>query len=126
MLIGNLGMHPEINMTNNGDSVATLSVATNFTYKSAAGDKITKTEWHRVVVWRGLAEIAEKYLKKGSKVYVEGRLQYRKWTDKENNTRYTTEIVASEITMLDGVGSPQEQQQEEKPDAADYAEASAE
>ena len=102
MLIGNLGNDPELRCTSDGTRVATLSLATNFTYKAQNGDKITKTEWHRVVAWRGLAEIAEKYLRKGSKLFVQGRIQYSKYTDREGVERYSTEIVASEITMLDG------------------------
>lgn len=100
-LIGNLGTTPEARRIDNGDLVATLSLATNFTYKKANGDRITTTEWHRIIVWRGLAEIAEKYLHKGSKLYIGGRIQYRKWLDKDGVTRYTTEIVANELTMLD-------------------------
>ncbi len=101
MLIGNLGQDPEVRSTNDGTRVATLSLATNFTFKNAKGDKITQTEWHRVTVWRGLAEIAEKYLKKGAKLFIEGRISYGKFTDKEGVERYTTEIVATELTMLD-------------------------
>lgn len=101
MLIGNLGQDPEVRSTNDGTRVATLSLATNFTFKNAKGDKITQTEWHRVTVWRGLAEIAEKYLRKGAKLFIEGRISYGKFTDKEGVERYTTEIVATELTMLD-------------------------
>jgi len=101
MLIGNLGADPEVRSTTDGTRVATLSLATNFTYKNAKGDKITTTEWHRVTVWRGLADIAEKYLRKGSKLFVEGRISYGKYTDKDGIERYTTEIVADELTMLD-------------------------
>ena len=101
MLIGNLGQNPEIRRTSDGTPVATLSLATNFTFKNAKGDKITQTEWHRITVWRGLAEIAEKYLKKGAKLFIEGRLTYGSFTDKEGVKRYTTEIVADELTMLD-------------------------
>jgi len=101
-LIGNLGAAPEVRAIANGDKVATLSLATNFTYKNAKGNRITTTEWHRVVAWRGLADISEKYLHKGSKLFIQGRIQYRKWEDAEGATRYSTEIVAQELTMLDG------------------------
>ena len=101
MLIGNLGQDPEVRSTADGTKVATLSLATNFTFKNAKGDKITQTEWHRITVWRGLAEIAENYLKKGAKLFIEGRISYGKFTDKEGVERYTTEIVATELTMLD-------------------------
>lgn len=101
MLIGNLGADPEVRSTADGTRVATLSLATNFTFKNAKGDKITQTEWHRITVWRGLAEIAEKYLKKGAKLFIEGRISYGSYTDKEGIKRYTTEIVADELTMLD-------------------------
>ena len=101
MLIGNLGQDPEIRHTADGTPVATLSLATNHTFKNTKGDRITQTEWHRITVWRGLAEIAEKYLKKGAKLFIEGRISYGKFTDKEGVERYTTEIVADELTMLD-------------------------
>jgi single-strand DNA-binding protein len=105
-LIGNLGADPEVRSTPNGDRVATISIATNSQFKRASGEKVTKTEWHRVVAWKGLAEICEKYLKKGSRVFVQGRIQYRTWEDREGNTRYTTEIVASELVMLDSNPNP--------------------
>jgi len=101
-LIGNLGAAPDSRTIANADRVATLSLATNFTYKNAKGDRITTTEWHRVIAWRGLAEIATKYLHKGAKLYVQGRIQYRSYEDKEGVTKYTTEIVADELTMRDG------------------------
>ena len=100
MLIGNLGADPEVRTTADGTKVATLSLATNFTFKNAKGERVTTTEWHRITAWRGLAEIAEKYLKKGSKLFVEGRISYGSY-EKDGITRYTTEIVADEITMLD-------------------------
>ena len=101
MLIGNLGNDPEVRSTAKGDSVANFSLATNETFKNAKGEKVEKTQWHRIVAWRGLAEIAGKYLTKGSKVYVEGQLEYGNYEDKEGITRYTSEIVISEMTMLD-------------------------
>ena len=101
ILIGNLGKDPEVRRLENGAIVANFSLATSevFTDKST-GEKREVTDWHDVVVWRGLAEVAEKYLKKGYKVYVEGKLKKRSWQDKEGNTRYATEILAEEMTIL--------------------------
>ena len=104
MLIGNLGNDPEVRSTANGTRVATLSVATSRQWNNAAGERQEKTEWHRVVLWNnkssGLADVAEKYMKKGDRVYVEGRIEYRTWEDKEGKTRYSTEINAREVIML--------------------------
>ncbi len=108
MIIGNLGADPEVRSTNNGSRVATLSVATSRQWNSQSGEKQEKTEWHRVICWNnkgsGLADIAEKYLKKGDKVYVEGRVEYRTWEDREKQTRYVTEIIARELIMLSPKG----------------------
>ena len=111
ILIGNLGADPEVRSTSNGGRVATLSVATSRRWKGQSGDMQEKTEWHRVVLWNntrgggsGLADIAEKYCKKGDKVYVEGRIEYRSWQDREGQTRYTTEVVAQELLLLSGRG----------------------
>lgn len=102
ILIGNLGADPEIRHLQNGASVANFRLATSETYKDkTTGERREQTEWHNIVAWRGLAEITEKYVRKGSKVYVEGKLRTRQWQDKDNNTRYTTEIVADEMTLLD-------------------------
>ncbi len=107
-LIGNLGRDPEVRSTANGSKVATLSVATGRRWKNQAGEDQEKTEWHRVVLWNnkgsGLADVAERYLKKGDRVYVEGRIEYRTWEDKEGKTRYSTEVVAREMMMLSGRG----------------------
>ena len=102
-LIGNLGADPETRYMPNGDAVANIRLATTESWKDkASGEKREITEWHRVVFYRGLAEIAGKYLKKGSTVYVEGRIRTRKWQDKEGQERYTTEIEANEMQMLGG------------------------
>ncbi|HRH71040.1 MAG: single-stranded DNA-binding protein [Flavobacteriales bacterium] len=102
ILIGNLGADPEIRHLQNGASVANFRLATSETYKDkTTGERREQTEWHNVVAWRGLAEITEKYVRKGSKIYVEGKLRTRQWQDKEGQTRYTTEIVADEMTLLD-------------------------
>ncbi len=100
ILIGNLGADPDIRYTQGGDAVATLRVATTESWRTKDGEKKEHTEWHRVILWRKLAEIAKEYLSKGSKVYIEGTLRTRKWTDKDNNDRYTTEIEAREMKML--------------------------
>jgi single-strand DNA-binding protein len=102
ILIGNLGADPEVRHLQNGTPVANFRLATSETYKDkTTGERREQTEWHHVVLWRGLAEITEKYLRKGSKVYIEGKLRTRQWQDKEGSTRYTTEIVADEMNMLD-------------------------
>ncbi|OQX95917.1 single-stranded DNA-binding protein [candidate division KSB1 bacterium 4572_119] len=102
ILLGRLGKDPELKYTANGAAVVNISIATNLVWTNQQGDKQEKTEWHRVVIWRKLAEIAGEYLKKGSLVYLEGRLETRSWNDKDNITRYTTEIVADTFTMLGG------------------------
>lgn len=101
-IIGNLGNDPEIRYSSGGDAIANLSIATTDNWKDKNGDKQEKTEWHRVTMFGKLAEICGEYLKKGSQVYIEGKLQTRKWTDKSNIERYTTEIVADRMQMLGG------------------------
>jgi len=100
ILIGNLGKDPEVRYLDSGVAVANFSLATTENYKNKEGERVSQTEWHNIVLWRGLAEVAEKWLKKGSSVYVEGKIRNRKWEDKEGNTRYTTEILGDNITML--------------------------
>ena len=100
ILIGNLGKDPETRYLPNGDAVTNITLATTETWKDKSGEKQEKTEWHRVTFYRKLAEIAGEYLKKGRPVYVEGRLETRKWTDKAGVDRYTTEIIASDMKML--------------------------
>lgn len=101
ILIGNLGKDPEVRHLESGAVVANFPIATSETYKDRkTGEKITQTEWHNIVIWRGLAEVAEKYLKKGNSVYIEGKLRTRSWDDKEGNKRYTTEVIADTMTML--------------------------
>ncbi|HEY4075298.1 MAG TPA: single-stranded DNA-binding protein [Rhizomicrobium sp.] len=108
ILVGNLGKDPEVRRLTSGDPVVNLSIATSESWRDkASGEKKEKTEWHRVVIFnKNLAEVAEKYLKKGAKVYVEGQLQTRKWTDKDGAEKYSTEVVLQnfrgELTMLDG------------------------
>ncbi len=104
MLIGNLGADPEVRSTNNGSRVATLSLATSRQWTGQSGEKQEKTEWHRVICWNNkgaqLADLAEKYMKKGDRIYVEGRIEYRTWEDREKQTRYVTEIIAREVLLL--------------------------
>jgi len=103
ILVGNLGQDPELRYMPQGGAVANLSIATSETYKDkATGQPKEVTEWHRVVIYQRLAEIAGEYLRKGSKVYIEGKLKTRKWQDQQGVERYTTEIVANELQMLDG------------------------
>ena len=109
ILVGNLGRDPETRYTTGGDAVTNIRVATTDTWKDKNGEKQEKTEWHTVVFFGRQAEIAGEYLKKGRQVYVEGRLQTRKWQDKEGQDRYTTEIVADRMQMLgsrEGSGAP--------------------
>ena len=105
ILIGNLGADVEIRYTQDGTPAASFTVATTERWKGKDGQMQEQTEWHRVTAWRRLAEICGEYLAKGSRVYIEGKLQTRKWKDKDGNDRYTTEIVAREMKML----SPQQQ-----------------
>ena len=106
ILIGNLGNDPDVRYTAGGAAVANISIATSESWKDKnTGEQQERTEWHRVVFFSRLAEIVAEYLRKGSKVYVEGRLQTRKWQDKDGNDRYSTEIVANEMQMLDSRGS---------------------
>ncbi len=113
-LIGNLGASPEVRSTGSGTRVATLSIATNRRWQNAAGDWQDKTEWHRVVCWARLADICDRYLKRGDRVYIEGRIEYRQWEGQDGQTRYTTEINAREMMML-GKGG-QEGPQDTPPD----------
>ena len=102
ILVGNLGKDPETRYLESGVAVTSFSLATTESYKDKSGNRVDQTEWHNIVLWRGLAEVAEKYLKKGSQVYVEGKIRTRAWDDKEGNKRYTTEIIGDNMTMLGG------------------------
>lgn len=101
MLIGNVGRDPEVRTSRNGDPFATFTMATSYTYKNESGDRTDQTEWHRIVMWRRLAEQAEKYVKKGRKLYVEGRVQTRSYDDQSGTKRYVTEVVADRMEFLD-------------------------
>jgi len=104
ILVGRLGRDPETRYTGGGQAVANFSVATDETYKDKAGDRQKRTEWHKIVVWGKQAEIAQQYLKKGSLVFIEGRIQSREWQDKEGQKRTSFEIVANNFRMLGGRG----------------------
>ena len=101
ILVGNLGKDPEVQALESGVTVARFPIATTESYKDKTGQRVEQTEWHNIVLWRGLAEVAEKYLKKGGGVYLEGKIRTRSWDDKEGNKRYTTEIVGDNMVMLD-------------------------
>ena len=102
MLVGRLGQDPDVRYMPNETAVCNFSLATSTRYKNKDGERVEKTEWHRVVMFAKLAEIAKEYVKKGSQIYIEGRLQTRKWQTKEGQDRYTTEIIADNMTMLGG------------------------
>lgn len=136
MVIGRLGQDPEVRYTKSNTAVATMSVATSDRYKDSSGEWKEKTEWHRIVAWGRLAEVCDKYLKKGSQVYFEGPIQTKQWEDKNGQKRYTTEIKALQLQMLDsknersgGGGGPDfsEDKRDSKPakksgDAVDFGE----
>lgn len=104
ILIGNLGKDPDVQYLDGNIGVAKFSLATTETYKDRSGKLISQTEWHTVVLWRGLADLAQKYLHKGSLVYIEGRLKTRSWEDKEGNKKFATEVVGDNLIMLDKRG----------------------
>lgn len=120
MIIGRLGQDPDVRYTQSNTAVANLSIATSERYKDKQGEWKETTEWHRVVAWGRTAEICQEYLKKGSQVYVEGPIQTRQWEDKDGQTRYTTEIKALTLTMLDskGSGSGESREAPSQPDNA--------
>lgn len=103
ILVGRLGKDPEVRHLESGTAVANFTMATTESYRDKnSGERKEITDWHNIVLWRGLAEVAEKYLKKGNLIYVEGKLKTRSWEDKDGNTRYTTEVVGDNMTMLGG------------------------
>ncbi len=119
VLIGNAGQDPEVRHLDSGVAVANFNLATNESYKDKNGEKVTQTEWHRIVLWRGLAEVAEKYVRKGELLYIEGRLRNRAWDDKDGNKRYTTEVFADNMKML---GKKSDQSGENRQDEPDRTE----
>ena len=102
ILIGNLGKDPEVRYLEGGVTKVSFPLATSETYKDKSGNKIEHTEWHNIILWRGLAEVAEKYLKKGNSVFIEGKIKTRTWEDKDGIKRYSTEIIADNMTLLGG------------------------
>ena len=119
ILIGNLGKDPEVRYTAGGDAVANFSIATSEKWKDkSTGEMVEKTEWHNIVMFGRVGEIAGEYLKKGSPCYVEGRLQTRKWTDKEGNDRYSTEVVGDRLQLLGSKGDAPERPAQTKRDPA--------
>ena len=118
ILIGRLGADPEIRYTPSGAEVATFRIATSESWTNKSGEKEERTEWHRIVAWRGLAKICGEYLNKGKLVYVEGRLRTRSWEDRDGNKRTTTEIEATDMKMLGGVGEASRKAKEAEPESA--------
>ena len=118
-IVGNIGNEPDVKSTQDGKQIVNISVATSEKWTDKQGNKQEHTEWHRVVLYNRLAEIAAQYLAKGSKVYIEGKLKTRKWQDKEGKDRYTTEIVANQMQMLDSRG---QQSTPQAPQASSYGE----
>ena len=114
ILLGNLGKDPEVRRLDDGRGVANFSLATSETYKNKAGEKVTNTEWHNVVLWSPLADIAESYLKKGSQVYIEGKISNRSYEDKDGVKKYISEVVGREITLLGRAPEPQSQKMNPK------------
>ena len=120
-LIGNLGADPEVRSTTNGTKVATLSLATKTEWNSRDGSAQSRTDWHRIVLWAGRADVAQKYLKKGSRIYIEGTLEYRSYTDREGTERWITEIRASDLVMLDAPRASTSGAPADAPHTADLA-----
>jgi single-strand DNA-binding protein len=104
-LIGNLGMDPEVKQVSNGNKMARFSIATSETYKNQKGEKVTDTQWHNLVIWGGLAEVAEKYLKRGNQIAVEGRLETNSYDDKDGNRKFFTQIKVNDLVMLNNKAS---------------------
>lgn len=115
ILLGNLGRDPEVRYSANGAAICNLSIATTYKRKDQSGQQVEETEWHRVVMFSRLAEIAGEYLKKGRQVYIEGRLRTRKWTDSNGIEKYTTEIIADQMQMLGGRDDDQQAQPQQRP-----------
>ncbi len=125
ILVGNLGKDPEVRSLDSGVKVASFPLATNEYFKGKDGNRVEQTEWHNIVLWRGMAELAEKYLKKGSLIYLEGRIRTRQWEDKEGNKRYNTEIIGDVMNFLGGrpedQGAPKSGEDYSAPSEADQS-----
>jgi len=109
ILVGNVGKDPEVRYLEGGTAVCSFSMATSETYRNRDGERVSNTEWHNIVLWRGLAEVAEKYIKKGSQLYIEGRIRTRSWEDRDGNKRYTTEVIGDNMQMLGRRSDDQQQ-----------------
>ncbi|MCF6358519.1 MAG: single-stranded DNA-binding protein [Draconibacterium sp.] len=116
ILIGNVGKDPEIRHLDSGVAVANFTLATSESYNAKNGERVTNTEWHNIVMWRGLADVVEKYVKKGSKLYIEGKITSRQY-EKDGQTKYFTEIVANNMVMLDSKGSQKPPEEANKPES---------
>ena len=121
IIIGNVGNLPEVKTLEGGSTVASFSIATSKSYKNKAGEEIKETEWHNIVAWNQLAEIIERYVQKGSKLMIEGEIKTRTWEDKEGNKRYSTEIVARQMEMLDSLSGNQDGGRTEETKSAEPA-----
>ena len=121
ILVGNVGKDPEVKYLDNNTPVARFSLATSESYTNKSGERVDQTEWHNIVVWRGLAKVVENYVRKGRQVYIEGRLRTRQWQDKDGNTRYTTEINADNLQLLGRRGD--NDSDESQPPMSSYNEA---
>jgi single-strand DNA-binding protein len=115
LLIGHLGRDPEIKYTQGGSPVATFSIATTETWNDKSGTKQTHTEWHSIIAWNRLADLAKQYLAKGRQVYIEGKIKSREWTDREGNKRKTTEVIASQMVLLGSRGDSRPSESHERP-----------
>jgi len=124
ILVGNTGKDPEVRHLESGVSVASFPLATTETYKNRSGERVSQTEWHNIVLWRGLAEIAERYIKKGTPVYIEGKIRSRSWDDKEGNKRYTTEIIGDNLQLLGRASSSEESKGDQQSGGASFDEIS--
>lgn len=117
ILVGNVGRDPEVRYLDNGVVIAKFPLATSETYTNKSGDRVTNTEWHNIVLWRKLAEVADKYVKKGNPLYIEGKIRSRSYDDKEGNKRYITEIIGDNMQMLGR--KPESKQEPQLPDSQD-------
>ncbi len=115
ILVGNVGKDPEVRHLDSGVAVANFPLATTENYTAKNGDKVSTTEWHNIVCWRGLADVAEKYVTKGRQLYIEGKIRTRAWDDKDGNKRYTTEVIADALQLL---GSRPDSQQSDNPNSS--------
>ena len=115
IIVGRCGKDPEVINLESGTTIAKFTVATNETYKNKQGEKVENTEWHQIILWRGLAEVAEKYVKKGDLLYIEGKIRTRSWDDKDGKKHYTTEIVGDTMQMLGGKREGSSQREEVPP-----------